>query len=178
MKLVMSLYDAVFVDSGTSNLALGVILAACSVPRAARELVERGVLGRQIKRHLHAARTAARRRWRSDREHGRRHGDRLAVAARLVRIAAENVAGERTKATAVRLLSGLGLGCQQLWISANFVHTIGGGALDRVRRPLDADKAKRLKRCGEHSTHVACGSKQLSFGYVYGVLLIFFFLLR
>jgi hypothetical protein len=43
-ELVMSLYDAVFVDSGTSQLALGVILAACSVPRAARELVERGGL--------------------------------------------------------------------------------------------------------------------------------------
>ena len=43
-ELVMNLYDAVFVDSGTSSLALGVILAACSVPRAARELVERGGL--------------------------------------------------------------------------------------------------------------------------------------
>ncbi|KAL4518589.1 hypothetical protein Ndes2437B_g00681 [Nannochloris sp. 'desiccata'] len=43
-ELVMSLYDAVSVDSGTSSLALGVILAACSVPRAARELVERGGL--------------------------------------------------------------------------------------------------------------------------------------
>jgi len=43
-ELVMSLYDAAFVDSGTLSLALGVILAACSVPRAARELVERGGL--------------------------------------------------------------------------------------------------------------------------------------
>jgi Nucleolar pre-ribosomal-associated protein 1 len=43
-ELIMGLHDAVFNDSGTSSLALGVILAACSVPRAARELVERGGL--------------------------------------------------------------------------------------------------------------------------------------
>ena len=43
-ELVMGLYDAAFIDSTTSSLALGVILAACSVPRAAREMVERGGL--------------------------------------------------------------------------------------------------------------------------------------
>ena len=59
LELVMGLYDSATIDPGTAKLAMDVVVAACAVPRAARELAEKsGVVGWLASRAASAAAAA------------------------------------------------------------------------------------------------------------------------